>query len=98
MVAGVRPDAQRVAIMELSIDGAEQTIPLPDLGSNQVTYLTAVPANPTRGEETSGTIAYMLNGAAYDEVNPDQIQVADLADAVTDPPKGVLPTAPFFLN
>jgi hypothetical protein len=98
VVAGVRTDSQRVAIMEVSIDGAAQTERLPDLGSNPVTYLTAVPANPTRGEETSGAIAYVLDNAAYDEVNPGPIEVTDLAEQVTDPPKDVLPGAPFFLN
>jgi hypothetical protein len=98
VVAGVRPDSRRVAIMEVSIDGASQTSRLPDLGSNPVTYLTAVPANPTRGEETSGAIAYVLDNAAYDEVNPDQLEVGDLAETVTNPPKDVLPGAPFFLN
>jgi hypothetical protein len=97
-VAGVRTDSQRVAISEVSIDGAAQNLRLPDLGSNSVTYLTAVPANPTRGEETSGAIAYVLSDSAYDEAKPDPIEVGDLAEPVTDPPKGVVPGAPFFLN
>jgi hypothetical protein len=97
-VAGVRPDSQRVAIAEVSIDGAAQNERLPDLGSNSVTYLTAVPADPARGEETSGAIAYVLSDSAYDELNPDPIEVADLAEPVADPPKDVVPSAPFFLN
>ena len=97
VVAGLRSD-DRVAIMEVSIDGADQSDRLPDLGSNPVTYLTAAPANPTRGEETSGAIAYVLGTGAYDEVNPDQIGVADLAQPVNDPPKDMVPSAPFFLN
>jgi hypothetical protein len=40
----------------------------------------------------------VLDNAAYDEVNPDRIEVTDLAEQVTDPPKDVLPGAPFFLN
>jgi hypothetical protein len=98
VVSGVRPDSQRVAIMEVSIDGAAQTYRLQDLGSNPVTYLTAMPANPTRGEETSGAIAYVQGNAAYDEVEPDRITVGDLAERVENPPEGVLPGAPFFVN
>jgi hypothetical protein len=98
VVAGVRTDSQRVAIMEVSIDGAAQSVRLPDLGSNPVTYLTAVPANPAIGEDTSGAIAYVLANSAYDEVDADEIEVVDLAETVTDPPKDVKPSAPFFLN
>jgi hypothetical protein len=96
-VAGKRSDSSRVAIMDVSIDGAQQTDRLSDLGSNPVTYLAALPANPTRGEET-GTIAYVLDGAAYDEINPDPIGVDDLAEQVADPPPNVQPSAPFFLS
>ena len=51
-----------------------------------------------RGAETSGAIAYVLSGAAYDEAKPDPIEVGDLAQTVSDPPKDVVPIAPFFLN
>ena len=98
VVAGVRPDSKRVAIMEVSIDGAAQTYRLQDLGTREVPYLTAMPANPTRGEETSGAIAYLQGNAAYDEVEPDRITVGDLAERIEDPPEGVFPGAPFFLN
>ncbi len=97
VVAGKRPDSGRAAIMDVSIDGAAQTNRLPDLGLNPVTYLAALPANPMRGEET-GAIAYMVGGAAYDEVNADRIAVDDLAEQITDPPAGKVPVAPFFLN
>lgn len=97
VVAGKRPASNRVAIMEVSVDGATQTDRLSDLGSSEVSHLAALPANPARGEE-SGAIAYVLGGVAYDEVNPDKIGVDDLAEQVTDPPGGVLPTNPFFLN
>jgi hypothetical protein len=99
VVAGTRADSSRVAIMDISIDGATQRNRLADLGSNPVTYLAALPANPARGDET-GAIAYMLGArpGAYDEVNPDRIGVDDLAEQVADPPENVLPTAPFFLN
>lgn len=98
VVAGVRRDAQRVAFLEVSIDGAAQDLRVADLGSNPVTYLTAVPANPLRGADTSGAIAYVLGNQAYDETDPDPIAVGDLAEAVPNPPKNVEPLAPFFLN
>lgn len=98
VVAGVRTDSGRVAVMEVSIDGSAHSFRLDDLGSNKVTYLTAVPANPGRGEETSSAVAYVQGANAYDEVNPDRIEVSDLAEPVENPPKDVLPGAPFFLN
>jgi Lipoprotein LpqB beta-propeller domain len=97
VVAGVRSDSRRVAIMDVSIDGASQTDRLADLGSNRVTYLATLPANPT-DEETSNAVAYVLDNAAYDEVNPDRLQAGDLADPPANPPANVLPTMPLFLN
>ncbi len=96
VVAGKQPDSNRSAITGVSIDGAIQTDRISDLGSNPVTHLAALPAGPT--QSGTGAIAYVLNGVAYDEVNPDRIGVDDLAEPVADPPPGVLPSAPFFLN
>jgi hypothetical protein len=97
VVSGVRPESQRVAMMDVSIDGAGQTDRLADLGSNPVTYLSTVTADPSR-EATPPAVAYVLNGDAYDEVDPDQLEVGDLADPPANPPAGVLPSAPFFIN
>ncbi len=97
-VAGRRPDTSRVAIIDVSIDGATQTRRLSDLGSSPVDYLAALPASATSGGATSGAIAYVQGGAAYDEVNDDRIGVDDLAEPVSNPPQGVLPDAPFFLT
>ena len=97
VVAGVRPDSQRVAMMDVSIDGAGQTDRLADLGSNPVTYLSTVTADPSR-EATPPAVAYVLGGAAYDELNPDRLEASDLADPPPNPPPGVLPSAPFFTN
>ena len=96
VVAGKRAASGRVAIMEVSIDGATQTDRLSDLGSSPVTHLSSLPAGPTGGE--SGSIAYVLGGAAYDEINPNKISVDDLAEPVADPPADVQPLAPFFLT
>jgi hypothetical protein len=84
-------------MMDVSIDGAGQTDRLADLGSNPVTYLSTVSADPSR-EATPPAVAYVLDGAAYDEVDPDQLEVGDLADPPANPPAGVLPSAPFFIN
>jgi len=84
-------------MMDVSIDGATQTNRLADLGSNPVTYLATRPANPAR-EEAGSAVAYVVDGAAYDEVNPDRLAAADLADPPPNPPSGARPGAPFFLN
>jgi Lipoprotein LpqB beta-propeller domain/Sporulation and spore germination len=99
VVAGTKPASKRVAIMNVSVDGASQTDRgLSDLGTNPVTYLSAYPADPARNEETATVLAYVLDGSAYDELNAERIGVADLAQPVTNPRPGVLPTAPFFLG
>ena len=95
VVAGVRPDYERVAITEVSIDGAAQTTRLPDLGSDPVTYLAAVPGQPgPRRRRPPGAIAYVLDDAAYDVLKPDRIEVGDLAGPVANPPKDVRARAP----
>jgi hypothetical protein len=86
-----------VAIREVSIDGSTQTPRLDDLGENPVTYLTAMPASPTKVPESAGAVAYVQNGAAYDDRDTARIGVQDLTEAVTDPPPDALPGAPFFL-
>ncbi|HEU4346285.1 MAG TPA: LpqB family beta-propeller domain-containing protein [Actinoplanes sp.] len=97
VVAGISPENNRVAMMDVSIDGATQTNRLADLGSKPVTYLATQPANPAR-EEAAVAVAYVVDGAAYDEANPDRLDAGDLAKPLADPPAGVLPGAPFFLN
>ena len=97
VVAGVRPDSRRVAMMDVSIDGAGQTDRLADLGSKTITYLSTLPANPA-GDDAPTAVAYVLNDQAYDELHPDRLETADLADPPADPEAGVLPGAPFFLN
>jgi hypothetical protein len=97
VVAGVRPDSRRVAMMDVSIDGAGQTDRLADLGSKTITFLATLPANPAR-DDAPTAVAYVLNDLAYDELDPDKLEARDLADPPTDPPADVLPGAPFFLN
>jgi hypothetical protein len=97
VVAGTRPASNRVAMMDVSIDGATQTDRLADLGTTDVTHLATLPADPV-GAATTGPVAYVQAGAAYDEVARDQLQARDLADPPTTPPAGLRPDAPFFLN
>ena len=99
IVAGTRADRDRVAIIDTAIDGTQWSEPLPDIGTEKVTYLAAYPVSPTSGKITPNVIQYMANGAAFDVLSgPVRIGVGDLADPVTNPPTGVVPTAPFFLR
>ena len=95
-VAGTRTDNSRVAIMEVSIDGAEQSPLLPDRGTNPISYLASVPANPWPAE--ASVYAYQLGGSAYDEQSSQRLTIADLAQPPANPPADALPTAPFFLS
>ena len=98
-IAGTRADRNRVAIVDVAIDGAEEQERLGDIGTEVVSYLSAYPVGPTSGAQLSGNVAYVANGAAFDVVTaPVRIGVGDLADPVTSPPAGVVPTAPFFLR
>ena len=99
VVGGTRADTNRVAIMDMTIDGALVSPRLPDLGTEQVSYLTAYPANPVDGRQISDSIAYVAGGGAYDALaDATKITTANLAGPVTNPPPGVVPTAPLFLR
>jgi hypothetical protein len=99
VVAGVKADSGRAAIMDVSIDGATQTDRLADLGSNRVTYLTAYPASPDVNVTAAVPVAYVLGDAAYDESGPEKLDIGDLAVPVTNPRAGVPPpSAPLFLG
>jgi Lipoprotein LpqB beta-propeller domain len=101
VVAGVKPraDGGRVAIMDMTIDGAAYNDRLGDLGTERVTYLAAYPVNPATGRRVSDAVTYMAGDAAYDALAVAvRITVQDLAEPVPNPPAGVAPTVPFFLN
>ena len=100
VVGGTRKDTVRVAIMDMTIDGALTRYRLKDLGTEQVSYLTSYPARPVpNGRETSGSVAYVAGGAAYDVLaDATRITAADLAPPVANPPSGAVPTAPLFLH
>jgi hypothetical protein len=100
VVAGVVGATNRVAITDVSIDGAVQNDRQPDLGAERITHLVAYPANPaTTTSGDANAVAYVADNVAYDVVaEPKRIGVTDIAGAVPSPAAGVLPTAPFFLN
>ncbi|BCJ52093.1 hypothetical protein Asp14428_35680 [Actinoplanes sp. NBRC 14428] len=99
LVAGTRADRDRVAIIDTTIDGTDSTEPQPDIGVETVTYLAAYPVSPVSGKSTADVVQYMANGASFDVLSgPVRIGVGDLAEPMTNPPAGVVPTAPFFLR
>jgi lipoprotein LpqB-like beta-propeller protein len=99
VVAGTRVDRGRVTIMDVSIDGLQQSARLLDLGSEPVTALTAYPASPVTGRQNSESVAYVQGGAGYNALTePVRITIGDLAEPVANPPAGVAPTEPLFLR
>ncbi|MFI7598715.1 LpqB family beta-propeller domain-containing protein [Actinoplanes sp. NPDC049681] len=99
VVAGTRADRDRVAIIDTALDGTDSTEPQPDIGTETVTYLAAYPVSPVSGKPSPDVVQYMANGAAFDVLSgPVRISVGDLADPVTNPPTGMVPTSPFFLR
>jgi hypothetical protein len=100
VVSGTKAASGRSAIMDVSIDGAEQTDRLADLGEATVSYLVAVPASPTENGELGVPVAYTLGtSAAYDESSANKLDVKDLAQPVANPRAGAAsPTAPAFLG
>jgi hypothetical protein len=97
VIGGTSANNNRVAIMDMTMDGVQVNTRLPDLGTEPVTYLTAYPANPADGRQTSDSVAYVTNSGAYDALaDPTKITTADLAEPVPNPPAGVVPTVPLF--
>jgi hypothetical protein len=96
-VAGTRGDG-RVSIMDMSIDGALVAQRLPDIGDKTVSHLTAYPANPV-SRDKSALVSYTVAGGAWDALStPVPITLSDLAGPTNNPPAGMRPTAPFFLD
>jgi hypothetical protein len=97
VIAGTAANNSRVAIMDMTMDGAQVNTRLPDLGTEPVSYLTAYPADPTGDRQTSDSVAYATNSGAYDALaDATKITVADLSGQVTNPPAGVVPSVPLF--
>ncbi|GAA0796478.1 LpqB family beta-propeller domain-containing protein [Spirilliplanes yamanashiensis] len=99
LLAGVRPDSGRVAIMDVTIDGAAQSDRLADLGEPRVTYLAAYPANPVNSGGAD-VVSYMADGIAYDaNSGPQRLTLADVAGPLPSAGGAAdTPTAPFFLG
>jgi hypothetical protein len=101
VVSGIRTDLKRVALFDVSIDGAKSTPLLKDIGSDAVTYLTAYPVNPvTRTRFSDAEVAYVARGDAWSAPGyASRITTSELAGPVSTPAGStVAPTAPFFLN
>ena len=95
----VAADGGRATVMDMTIDGAQGSDRVTDLGDARVTYLAAYPANPTVTSQHANSVSYVAGNAAYDALQGVlRVTVGDLAGPVTNPPAGVVPTAPFFLN
>jgi hypothetical protein len=100
-VAGSKPaaDGGRATVMDMTIDGAQGSDRVTDLGDARVTYLAAYPANPTVTSQHANSVSYVAGNAGYDALQSGlKITVGNLAEPVPNPPAGVVPTAPFFLN
>ncbi|WP_127499570.1 LpqB family beta-propeller domain-containing protein [Actinoplanes solisilvae] len=101
VVAGALRDAgdERYAVLDMTIDGALSKTRLDDIGSQQVTYLTAYPSSPVNGGEWSDSESYMAGTEAYDVLSvAEKITVKQLAGPAPSPSSGGSPTAPFFLG
>jgi hypothetical protein len=97
VIGGTSPVNNRVAIMDMTLDGAQFNTRLPDLGTDAVSYLTAYPANPVGGRQTSDSVSYVTGSGAYDALaDATEIKAADLAEPVANPPAGVKPSMPLF--
>ena len=100
-VAGVKPASAggRVTVMDITLDGAQSSDRVSDLGDVRVAYLTAYPANPTTTSQHADSVSYVAGNAAYDALpTAVRITTSQLAEQVTNPSAGAVPTAPFFLN
>ena len=100
VVAGVRTDKDRVAITDVSIDGAVQTYRQPDLGTARITHLVAYPANPVINTGDANAVAYVADDVAYNVLSAPEADRRRRRGRAGAQPGGraVLPTAPFFLN
>lgn len=97
-VAGAFGDG-RYAMHDMTVDGALElkSTGLEDIGTTEVTYLTAYPANPTQSA-SSAFESYEAGGRAWDVVgDPSAVNVDDLAEPTPGAKAGSGTTDPFFL-
>ncbi|MFC7531361.1 LpqB family beta-propeller domain-containing protein [Actinoplanes sp. GCM10030250] len=89
----------RVAIIDVSVDGALQGPRPLDIGDGAVNYLAVYPVNPATNQYHSNSVAFTTGTAAWDALSTAvPIDVGDLASPPADPPAGRIPTAPFYLD
>jgi hypothetical protein len=99
-VAGVATRTGRVAILDVSIDGALQHARLPDIGDKQVNHLAAYPTNPVDDRPNTNWVCFStaagLSFDAFSGANP--IPVSSVYGVTGTPPAGAKPSDPFFLD
>jgi lipoprotein LpqB-like beta-propeller protein/sporulation and spore germination protein len=99
LVVGGTGPGDRVAITDITLDGARISPRLDDLGTEQISYLTAYPANPVNLQQHSDSVAYAAGGGAYDALaEATKISFRDLVNPPASSPNGATPTAPLFLR
>jgi hypothetical protein len=101
VVSGVRVDTGRVAIADVSIDGAQSTFRLRDIGTDQITQLAAYPINPiTKTQVSEAVVAYVARGDAWNAPGyTAKIKTSEFAGGVSSPSASASHiTAPFFLD
>jgi hypothetical protein len=99
LVVGGTGPGNRVAITDITLDGARTSSRLEDLGTERISYLTAYPVNPVGGQQHSDSVAYAAGNGAYDALTEaTKITARDLVNPPANQPTGVAPTAPLFLR
>jgi hypothetical protein len=99
LVVGGTGPGKRVAITDMTLDGARTSSRLDDLGTEPISYLTAYPVNPVGGQQHSDSVAYAAGDGAYDALTEaTKITARDLVNPSANQPNGAAPTAPLFLR
>jgi len=101
VAAGTNTDG-RVALYDITVDGAIETGAPRDLGGASVTHLAAYPVSPL-GKSTVGARMYVANGIPYDLFEPSEqlrpeevVGVDSVATPASENVSGDV-SAPFFL-
>ncbi|MFI5839963.1 LpqB family beta-propeller domain-containing protein [Catenuloplanes sp. NPDC051500] len=98
LVAGQQPQTNRVGVVQVTLDGAQEAPRATDLGSAQVTSLAAYPVNPVSTNSAGSEAAYVANNIAYRLLlNSSRIETTQLLDPPPDAVSNKI-TAPFFLE
>jgi hypothetical protein len=100
VIAGIRRENNRVAVMDITTEGTSKTELLPDLGSTPVSYLATFPANPAGASNDPAAVAYVAeNNRAYDVLgSPQSIDLNHVVGPAPSPGSSAQATAPFYLR